>query len=386
MDEQDFFSLQSPNTFGVEYTRKQLLTPRQASISIQKNLNKIVVVQDRPLTPTKPPEKDHSTKVKINPSPNIAKMLSNRLNAKNNQITQNCNNNNNNNNNTRQFNLTDNKIVFNNTNSNTIKNNNELISPHLPLDNANTTNYYHINTTNTTNCNNNNNINMNNSINVNLYNDTCFNTTDNFHKRLKVTGLPTNEQSMMTQNSIQQTLTFDNALVYLKEANSMNNNSNKTTFIHITPRYNIDSTIVYKNFYDMVILEKPGYPNSGYIWTRSGVNYHNNILKNHQIMQLSLNGILVLELNDDYNNNNNNNNNNNSTLISIEQFLYERNIYNELKKRKWFKTFKEQKYFFSWKQLYRSKKFQLSTNKLLLYSIFSHEVYLYIVIYIFYDL
>ena len=207
----------------------------------------------------------------------------------------------------------------------------------------------------------------------------CPDTTDNLMIRERQLQLPTVEQSMLTQTSVQQVTSFDEALLYLQEAVSNRTGAvgAKASFLHVTPRYNVDPTVIKKNFYELAILDKPGSANSGLVWARVGVNYHSNVsLGKYDLMQLSAKGLLYSELDSL-------GDGTISTFQPVADFIAERKLYEKVNRLKFFGFFRELKYFTAWKLSHRSKKVKRASLYLQQHSWFSHsvfiEVYLFII-------
>ena len=67
-------------------------------------------------------------------------------------------------------------------------------------------------------------------------------------------------------STVYESMNFLHALQKLDESRKMGIRA----FLHVTPRFNVE--IVKKfNFYDLVILESPGKPQSGIVWGRAGM-------------------------------------------------------------------------------------------------------------------
>lgn len=111
------------------------------------------------------------------------------------------------------------------------------------------------------------------------------------------------------------------------------------SFVHVTPRFNVQE-ISRPNFYDLVVLERPGHPHSGYVWSREHAKYANNhhVLPKHMIMQLSLHGLLVAS------------EEGGTELIPITTYLYEKQQFEAIRKRRFFGLFREFKVFKAWRR------------------------------------
>lgn len=120
-------------------------------------------------------------------------------------------------------------------------------------------------------------------------------------------------------------------------------NPNEITveFLHLAYKHDIVKNSR-QNFYDLVILEQPGFPNSGNVWLNHNQKYLNqnleNLLPRHKLVKLSLRGLLTYE-----------DENDRGELISLQDFFLEKEQYNFLKTGRYFGLFKEMKAFYAWK-------------------------------------
>lgn len=209
----------------------------------------------------------------------------------------------------------------------------------------------------------------------------CPDTTDNLRIRERELKLPTVEQSMLTQNSVGEVASFDEALAYLQQAETPSNDrtsaiSGKAQFLHVTPRFNVDHTVINLNFYDLAILEKPGSANSGFVWCRAGVHYRSSVhLGKYDLMQLSAKGLLYSELSDL-------GDGTVSTFMPISEFLLERELFRKANNMRFFGYFRELKCFTAWRRFVRSKKVKRAAHYLQQHSWFSHEVFVKIYLHI----
>ena len=74
--------------------------------------------------------------------------------------------------------------------------------------------------------------------------------------------------------------------------------SGLNTFLHVTPRYNLES-ISKMNFYDLVVLSKPGDPSPGYVWaSRTVARKDSRLLSPHQLFTISKVGLIFPALHD----------------------------------------------------------------------------------------
>lgn len=114
---------------------------------------------------------------------------------------------------------------------------------------------------------------------------------------------------------------------------------NHVEFVHVTCRSNIEK-VFRQNFYDLVALEQPGNPHSGYVWTRDVGKYafNKHVLPRHQVMQLSLNGLLITNEIDEQ-----------PEIIPLEEFFLEKDQMEFLRTGSFFGYFKELKTFSAWK-------------------------------------
>lgn len=134
-----------------------------------------------------------------------------------------------------------------------------------------------------------------------------------------------------------QSMELDDVIRYLWDAS--NGDSSKSTFVHVACRRDVER-VFRESFYDLVALERPGVPSSGYVWTRDVGKYafNNHVLPKHKIMQLSLNGLLVAQEHDLE-----------TELIPIDDLLLERDQFEFLRTGCFFGMFKELKAFSAWK-------------------------------------
>lgn len=140
-----------------------------------------------------------------------------------------------------------------------------------------------------------------------------------------------------------QKVTIEELLNYFVAAEQEPNSTN-ASYLHVTSRYNLE-TVLKPNFYDIVILEKPGQNSSGFTWNKHGVK-DQKVLKGCQLMQLSFEGLLVT-----------NNDGSDGEMIPLARFFKERSILAKLKKLLFFGLFIEYKIFISWRNLIRSSKY-----------------------------
>lgn len=154
----------------------------------------------------------------------------------------------------------------------------------------------------------------------------------------------------------------------------------KAEFIHVTCRYYIDRRARY-NFYDVVPLERPGYPKSGYVWTRDHSRYafNSHTLPKHKIMQLSIHGLLFQDLSDEKSIYSHSSNEESSQLLPLKAFLVEREQVNFLHTGRFFGLFKELKAFQAWKS-YTRRTYVTKIRKQLLLSTYFSDIELVLAI------
>jgi hypothetical protein len=145
-------------------------------------------------------------------------------------------------------------------------------------------------------------------------------------------------------------LTIEELLNYFVAAEQEPNSTN-AKFLHVTSRFNLE-TVLKPNFYDLIILEKPGQNSSGHTWNKNGIK-ESKVLKGCELMQLSFEGLLVT-----------NNDGIEGEMIPLAIFIKERSILAKLKKLLFFGKFIEYKTFNSWKKLIRSSKYIRRKNSL----------------------
>jgi hypothetical protein len=135
---------------------------------------------------------------------------------------------------------------------------------------------------------------------------------------------------------------FDDVLTYLIEShNAHPERNNAQEFIHVAPKHYVNHAYRY-NLYDIVALDKPGNPKSGYVWTRDPAKYssfHHSTLPKDHIMQFSLNGLLMTNAQTKEEND----------VIPLKQFLVEKEQVEFLHTGRFFGLFKELKAFTGWK-------------------------------------
>lgn len=151
----------------------------------------------------------------------------------------------------------------------------------------------------------------------------------------KLRKLGITERSVATV-SFQQ-LEFEDVVRYLWDLQKKG--PSHVEFVHVTCRSNIEK-VFRENFYDIVALERPGHPNSGYVWSRDVGKYafNNHVLPRHKVMQLSLNGLLITNEIDEQ-----------PEIIPLEEFFLERDQMEFLRTGSFFGYFKELKAFSAWK-------------------------------------
>ncbi|RYH31701.1 hypothetical protein EON65_02070 [archaeon] len=136
-----------------------------------------------------------------------------------------------------------------------------------------------------------------------------------------------------------QSMNVRELLQYLLQADD-GYNADESTFVHVTSRYNIEY-VPKPDFYDLVVLERPGQPKSGYVWTRDNPKYtpDYHVLPAPCIMQLSLKGLLVT---------NEDNGHLRSEMITLPAFFHEKANFDQLRKLRFFGFFRELRVFKAW--------------------------------------
>lgn len=142
------------------------------------------------------------------------------------------------------------------------------------------------------------------------------------------------------ESSIFDKMKIDDLVEYFTIA-SLNDESEHAKFIHVTSRHNIER-LKKRDFYDMVLLERPGAPKSGYVWNRMN-SKQKNALDHDKIMQLSIDGLLI----------NTESEAGASELISLPQLMYDRGVFYKIRAKKFFGYFAEGKYFTAWRRMVR---------------------------------
>jgi len=157
--------------------------------------------------------------------------------------------------------------------------------------------------------------------------------------------------SMSSASTVFQGMTIDEVLDYLLAARDTG--SKNAQFLHVTSRYNLEF-VAKENFYDLVILDRPGNPKSGFVWTAShDTRVQQKVLDPSKVMQLSLYGLVTytrkfysdswqrseeVEL---------------SELMSIHDFILQRSQVDFLRTGRFFHYFKEIKAFTAWRNYAR---------------------------------
>lgn len=172
-------------------------------------------------------------------------------------------------------------------------------------------------------------------------------TTANYPIRIAVEDAA----SVSSASTVFQGMTIDDVLDYLLAARDTG--SKNAQFLHVTSRYNLEF-VAKDNFYDLVILDRPGNPKSGFIWTSShDTRVQQKVLDPSKVMQLSLYGLVTytrkfysdswqrseeVEL---------------SELMSIHDFILQRSQVDFLRTGRFFHYFKEIKAFTAWRNYAR---------------------------------
>jgi hypothetical protein len=159
----------------------------------------------------------------------------------------------------------------------------------------------------------------------------------------------------------------------LEEEQQQSGGSNSNAFLHVTCRHNIDKKAKF-NFYDIIALDKPGYPTSGYVWTREAARYvvNNHVLPKSKVFQISLHGLLFNESSEgEEGSGSGSSSGNTSDIIPLKQFLIEREQISFLHTGRFFGLFKELKAFYGWKCYTRHTYVNKIKKSLLFHSYFS---------------
>jgi hypothetical protein len=164
------------------------------------------------------------------------------------------------------------------------------------------------------------------------------NSLSKFNSQNKYKKLEQTEMSVAS--TVFEEMELDDIIRYIWDAN--NGDTSKAQFVHVACRSNIER-VLRENFYDFVILERPGHPHSGHVWTRhigdlSG-SRQKDVLPRHEVMQLSMHGLLVTD-----------EQHHSTELITLEQLLLEKEQFEFLRTGNFFGMFKELKAFSAWKK------------------------------------
>lgn len=157
--------------------------------------------------------------------------------------------------------------------------------------------------------------------------------------------------SVSSASTVFQGMSIDDVLDYLLAARE--SGSKNAQFLHVTSRYNLEF-VAKDNFYDLVILDRPGNPKSGFVWTAShDSRVQQKVLDPSKVMQLSLYGLVTyarkfysdswqrseeVEL---------------SELMSVHDFILQRSQVDFLRTGRFFNYFKEIKVFTAWRNYAR---------------------------------
>eukprot|EP01038_Epipyxis_sp_PR26KG_P006877 gene6877-9419_t len=150
---------------------------------------------------------------------------------------------------------------------------------------------------------------------------------------------------------------LDDVVDYLLDAKN-NKDSKNSKFVHVTPRYNVED-IKRPNFYDLVILERPGDPSTGLVWKRfSATNSKESAkqLSSYQLMQLSLQGLLCNPEHEIID------------LIPLKDFIIQKKQVDYLRTGRFFARFHELKYFYLWRRYAKHSSIVLNKQNLMRYS------------------
>jgi len=153
---------------------------------------------------------------------------------------------------------------------------------------------------------------------------------------------------------------MDDALDYLLASRLPH--SKNASFVHATPRHNVEK-VRRENFYDLVILEKPGKPQSDLVWIpryKNTQSLQEHVLPPMKVFQLSLHGVLVPREDEI-----------GGELISLRDFMLQRSQVEFLRTGRFFGCFTELKAFTGWKNYSRSRVVSRMRRKLLKETFFS---------------
>jgi hypothetical protein len=123
-------------------------------------------------------------------------------------------------------------------------------------------------------------------------------------------------------------MTLDDALLYLTQ-------HPQCQFLHVTPASSVNQYLN-TTFYDLIILERPGYPHSGLVWSKT--DRKRQYLLKEQLMQLSLTSLLYI---DEFHGN---------ISLPLSQFLSERDLVHQLRQKRFFRYYLELKVMTYWKR------------------------------------
>ena len=150
-------------------------------------------------------------------------------------------------------------------------------------------------------------------------------------------------------STIFEDMDMDDILDYLLAARE--SGSSNAPFVHVTPRFNVED-VPCSNFYDLVVLERPGHPTSGMVWMSGAERMRikamghgdasEHLLEPMQVMQLSLHGLLM-GLDEGHS----------AGLLSLRDFMLQRSQLEFLRTGRFFGCFKELKAFTAWKHFTR---------------------------------
>jgi hypothetical protein len=200
------------------------------------------------------------------------------------------------------------------------------------------------------------------------------------HKYSKASLDSSDVMSMELDSILQYLINKNNEVsntvkAHQEEDEGQSEGRNSNAFLHVTCRHNIDKKAKF-NFYDIIALDKPGYPTSGYVWTREAARYvvNNHVLPKSKVFQISLNGLLFNESSEGEEGSNGGGGSgggNTSDIIPLKQFLIEREQISFLHTGRFFGLFKELKAFYGWKCYTRHTYVNRIKKSLLFHSYFS---------------
>jgi hypothetical protein len=153
---------------------------------------------------------------------------------------------------------------------------------------------------------------------------------------------PYGTESISQDSELFSHMTLDDALLYLTQ-------HPHCQYLHVTPASSVNKYLN-TTFYDLIILERPGYPYSGYVWSKSD-RRREHLLHEH-LMQLSLTSLLYI---DEFHGN---------VSLPLTQFLEERELVRQLRQKKFFRYHLELKVMTYWTGYVQRVRFARKKNEL----------------------